>query len=125
MKPPAISRAIKLQWFSIALSIVAVPLEWSFLRSISSVGSIVFGTIFDAGVLIFFIWKISQGRNWTRITLLIMFLLGGLVAPWAISRVPHYPPIGWVIFVVQTILQGYALFLMFTNPGSDFFRPAH
>jgi hypothetical protein len=121
MKPPQISRAITLLWISVAISFAAIPLEWSFLRSISSVVSILLQDIFTAGVFAFFIWKIGQGRNWARVTFLVMFVLGALLSLWALPKAPSFPRIGWIIFIVQAALQAYALLLMFVGPGKAFF----
>src|ERR1035441_3929891 len=117
MKPPAIRRAIALLWFSLGISLGAVPFEWSWLRSVSSVFSIVSENFLSAGLFAFFIWKIGQGKNWARITYLVLFVLGGLILLWAIPKVPFFPRIAWLVLVVQTVLQSYVMLLLFTGPG--------
>lgn len=84
-KPNTVVRAIQLYWAYLALEIINAALSWN--QTITNVKSIpnfpmnpelfVFiswGLIFL--ILIWLLLKISSGRNWARITFLILTILG-------------------------------------------------
>lgn len=79
--------------------------------------SLAFGLL----ILSFLTWKISKGRNWARITLLVLVVVG--MAPFI-----YFLPLQlkrslfWsTVMIAQSLLQWYALFLVFTSPGKHWF----
>jgi hypothetical protein len=122
--PGVVTRAIVLIVIStFLLGLIKATLDWTRLTSLS-------GTVFTATVLsctlafnAFLVWKIYQGRNWARITFLAFFSLGLL--PWVfIVRAEFHRSIGlWSISMIQAAIQAYAMVLIFTSPGKEWFRP--
>src|SRR6266581_3531132 len=76
MRPRQIVVFIGLQCGSLALGAVKLPMDWSHLRTHGSVASILFILLFTIAIVAFLIWKVSRGRNWARITLLVFFVIG-------------------------------------------------
>ena len=121
-KPRTVTLAVNLLWASIAIGLVKIPLDLPALAAIPHPG-IVWTVI--ALLLAFFcllIWKISQGRNWARITYLVFFLIGLIPAiPTLLDELGRSPVLA-VLSIAQFIMQGYAVFLVFANPGKNWFQ---
>ena len=73
--------------------------------------------IYTWGLLAFFIWKIGAGRNWARITVCALVVLG---IPFCLSLL--IAPLDHFIEVVQTVLQLFAVYLLFTPPSNAWFK---
>ena len=121
-RPRTVTMAVNLLWASIAIGLVKIPLDLPALAAMPYPG-IVWTVI--ALVLAFFcllIWKVSQGRNWARYTYLVFFLIGLIPAIPTLMNELQRSPVLVVISVVQFIMQGYAAFLLFTDPGKSWFQ---
>ena len=123
-KPRAVDIAVNLLWANLAIESVqmltASPSHrWmaiiAFQTFIISIIAVVV-----TGLVIF---KISTGKNWARITFLVLYVSGvpSLLAH-LISGELFRLSIDGVHSVVQACLQGYALYLLFTQPGNNWFR---
>jgi hypothetical protein len=123
LKPRQVSTATSLLWFSLAIGIVAYMLDPEY----SSAGSPEFGLVVLVsvlGVTAFLIHHISHGRNWARITFLVLFLLGALPGVgFVMVRLIHSPLAGF-LGLSQFVLQTTALVLLFSGQGATWFRRA-
>jgi len=121
-RPRTVTIAVNLLWASIAVGLVKIPLDLPALAAMPSPG-LVWTVI--ALVLAFFcllIWKISLGRNWARIAYLVFFLIGLIpAAPTLMAELGRSPVLA-VLSIVQFIMQGYAVFLLYMNPGKSWFQ---
>lgn len=123
-KPQTVTVAVYLLWASIAIGLVKIPLDLPALTAMPSQGLIWSVVVLVLAFFCFLIVKISAGRNWARITYLVFFLIGLIPAlPTLMSEFTRAPVIG-ILSVVQFIMQGYAVFLLFTNPGKTWFQKA-
>src|SRR5215813_1579057 len=75
-KPREVNWAIFLMWAALAIGPFEIAMDWNRLKSLGPVGTLVLTNVVTLLLLSYFIWKVSQGRNWARITLLVLFLLG-------------------------------------------------
>jgi hypothetical protein len=78
--------------------------------------------IFTYVLLLFLILKISSGRNWARIVLLVMFLVGLGLYPMFLRDALNRNPMMVFACVVQTLLQGAALFFWFKRGSGAWFK---
>jgi FtsH-binding integral membrane protein len=121
-KPIEVTRAVQLLYASLGIGIVKVVFDFARLSSEISLMFILFVMILTFGLLFFFIWKISDGRNWARIVFLILFLLGLPIS------IPIYlEEIGRNLFLatltsIQIIIQIVAIYLMFMKKSNPWFR---
>ena len=122
MKPTEISRATALLWASLVVELIKLPVDWSYRRTLASAASIVFYGGLTFAIMAFLIWKTGQGKNWARMTLLVLFAIGVLPFLWIVHSEFGRSSVLGVISVVQIVLQASALFLIFTDPGKAFFR---
>ncbi len=65
--------------------------------------------------------KLLLGRNWMRVTFLILFVLGLAFTPFRMARLFHGSNELLIIYVVQSVIQAFAILLMFIKPGSSWF----
>jgi hypothetical protein len=120
-KPSQVTTAVRLLWSSLGLGILSSALQWEYLASLGSVGFILSVQILSFTVLAWLIWKISVGRNWARITFLVLAIIGlGFLAQ--IPSVFERSPASAVVGVIQLLLQFAALYLVFADPGRRWFR---
>jgi uncharacterized protein involved in response to NO len=126
-RPAEIAWATELLCLSLAVGVVKVIVAW---RVIGSTGDDAIDFPFILTALIFvlnalLIRKIWQGRNWARVTLLVMFALGVLNT--AASLVPqpglHVSLLSAILQIVQLAIYAYALLLIYGPKGKRWFQP--
>jgi hypothetical protein len=120
-KPQEVSRAVILLWVSLAVIPLRTAANWSTFKAV--LDDVMASSIFflTAALLVFFIWKISQGKNWARIIFLVLYLLG---LPFSLYSLPSdfgRSPIGGICSIAQIVLQGAGLWLICRPPGKDWF----
>lgn len=121
-KPVEVTRAVQLLYASLGIGLVKSIVDFGRISSQSSVGLTLFIMLVTFGLLFFFIWKISDGRNWARIVFLVLFLLG---LPFSVPL--YLEEFGRNIFlgslsVIQVLIQLIATYLMFKKSSSLWFR---
>lgn len=120
--PVEIRRAIITLWLSVSLSVIATVANWWLVGPKHPALQ-----IFNIAFFMLLIWKVSEGRNWARITWLVVFMGGCcLVLLFALlSRVYRAEvfrsPFSVVVFVVQASIQFYATVLLCTSKGRAWF----
>ncbi len=119
----AIRRAIGLLWASLAIGVVKTALDWGYLTSRASAAFTAFVLIFTFAISAFFIWKTDQGKNWARIVLLVLFLLGIVPYLFIVRSEFARAPASGILSTGQAVLQAIGLFLIFSNPGKEWFQP--
>ena len=121
-RPPKVGTAIKLLYITLGLGILRSALEASTLLQAPSPALVIFKKALVFGVIWFFIFMIARGRNWARITFLVLFV-GGL--PIAVLQLwqslTAYPIFGLLDFS-QTVIQIVALVLLFQKASSAWFK---
>ena len=124
-KPPEVRRAILLLWAGFAVTGLRVAADWSLSAQVFEdfFAASVFAITFVA--LAFFIWKISQGKNWARLTLLVLYLIG---LPFSLYSLPG--DFGRSLLVglcstAQIALQGAGLLLISRGAAKDWFTQGY
>jgi hypothetical protein len=88
------------------------------------VGFTLFVVVCTYAVLILLVLKIARGRNWARIVFLILFIIGTVpTLPIVRDELERAPLVG-ALSILQILLQIWVLVLLFTKPGSAWFRKA-
>jgi hypothetical protein len=121
-KPQPVGTAVNLLWASLAVGLVKMLMDFSNLSTLAPAAFTNFILIFTFALIGFLIFKISAGKNWARITFLVLFIIGVLpTLPIVLGEFSRSSVVG-ALSVAQIGLQVYALFLLFTLPGSNWFR---
>jgi len=135
-KPRSVVIAVNLLWMYMAISLVRMLTDFSYILEETKRASDIHGGLppaarlmilivglgASAGLLVFFIIKISAGRNWARIVFLVTFIIGVPIGISQVSAEFARSPFVGTLSVAQFGLFGYALFLLFTEPGRRWFR---
>jgi hypothetical protein len=122
-KPSTVVRAVKLLWASLLLGPLKIALEFSYVQASGALAFVVVGLFVTFPVVAFFISKISAGRNWARITFLVMFILVFVSRlSLVVEEFDRSAVLVGILSIAQFALQLYVLFLIFTQPGSSWFR---
>ena len=126
-RPRDVDTGIKLAYASLLLGIVAEAIDFRHFLALGNLAN----SLFTYGLLFFLIMKVSSGRNWARIVLLLLFLAVLILFPvmFLVGLYPTLLPDAWkrnptMIFVnfVPTLLQGAALFLWFKRSSAAWFK---
>jgi len=123
-RPRSVGTAVTLLWISLAVGIAKVALDFTHLRAMAPVGFTLFVLVCTFAVLILLVLKIARGRNWARIVFLILFIIGTVpTLPVVRDELERAPLVG-ALSSLQIGLQIWVLVLLFTKPGSAWFRKA-
>jgi len=119
-RPSQVLLAVRLLWASLGLGIVTSAIMRPHLPPGRETLFIQVATFALLGWLTYKIWA---GRNWARITFLVLWVLGFIPAVPILLRTFGVSPLAGSINLVQSLLQIVALYLVFTNPGRSWFKP--
>jgi hypothetical protein len=121
-RPKQVDRAVMLLWLSLALAVPLIYLEgardpqtWLHPAALIFM-AVIFAIAAALNVLIY------KGHNWARIVVLIFYVIG-LISLLASSDEPV--PAGaaeHALNVLTLVIDSIALYLLFTPPGSQWFR---
>lgn len=121
-KPKSVMIAVSLLWVSFVLGLLNFLLmDSSNIIFKSNYLISFFSTIFQVVV----IYKISNGKNWARIFLLLSFIFSTIIIPLLYTIIINkslLSPDVICLIVVQYVLNAIALYLIYTRPGSSWFH---
>jgi hypothetical protein len=126
-KPQDIDRGVKLAYASLLFGVVTDVVDFRHFLALGNLTT----SVITYGLLLFLIMKVSSGRNWARIVLLLMFLVGQalFLTMFLVGLYPKLLPDAWkrnpmMIFVavVPALLQGAALFFWFKRSSGAWFK---
>jgi hypothetical protein len=120
VRPPQVSTVVRLMWGSLLLGLVTSALLRPYLPSGSRALFIQVFTIAVMALLIYMVWA---GRNWARITFTVLFALGLVIYVPILIRFFEFSPVAGALNLLQTLMQLVALYLLFAEPGRDWFKP--
>jgi hypothetical protein len=121
-KPQAVKTAVNLLWASIAVGLIMMLMDFSNVSAVAPPGFTLLVLVSALALIVFLIFRISAGKNWARITFLVMFVIVMTpTVPLMFSEFARSPFVA-ALSVTQVALQVYALFLLFTQPGTVWFQ---
>ena len=123
-RPQQVRWAANCLWASIAIGAVTAALE---LLWIETAALLWWAWLFPAGILgvmALFTMAIHAGTNWARIVFLVLFVVGTLPYLVTLAEMFARSALAATLSLVQLLLQAAALYLVFTKPGSLWYRRA-
>jgi len=118
--------AVTLLWIVIAIEVISSIFNFPNSLKLANASGLglwwLISTLsFSLLFIIFLVWKIEQGRNWARITYLVLFVLGVpfIIYVYLTSEVSAFLII---LGIVGMIMQIIALVFLFQKPSSDWFK---
>ena len=128
-KPTVVVTAIRLLYLTLIIGVVRYPLDWSHLPKnplMSPAGALTFMLlviIFTFGLLLWLIYKMDRGRNWARITFLVMFILGVPLSIQPLIQSLSHSLLSGMLGLAQAALELVALIMLFSRQARPWFRP--
>ena len=121
-KPSQITWAVYLFLGSLAIGLVDVFLNLSFELQKTSLIFVILVVAFTDAIVLLLIYKIDLGRNWARITFLVLVLIGLVPYAFALNTLFSRSILIGCMNITQTVMQIIALHYLFTKPGSTWFQ---
>jgi len=118
----ALKKPATLMWISIALGPVVLVLDWKYLVSMTPASSLIITEVIVIALGAWLTYKMARGRNWSRIAILVLTILGLSIYVTALVYTFLRTPFIGVINSVQLVMQATAIYMMFTEPGDSEFR---
>lgn len=121
-RPYKVTTAVKLLYISLGIGVLRNIMESSTQAEVASPAFVMFIAFFVLGIMWFFILMIGKGRNWARITFLVLFIIGTPFSVLPLMQSLAANPISGLLGIVQIIIQIVAIVFLFQKPSSDWFR---
>ena len=121
-RPKAVSQAVTMMYIVIASGFINVLFLLPPSITALGIGIVIFFVAIIAGIILFFTRQIWRGKNWARITLLVLCLLGILPSIPNLLQAFSANVIDGLIQSVQWILEIVALIFLFRKESSAWFR---
>ena len=118
-KPAPVGYAVALMWISLLLDIVDTVADPQFAEA-ELVPQVIIALLLVVQAV--FIVLVSAGHNWARILFLVMFALGTLMTLADFGQEYARSRLVAGIDVSSIVVEALALVLIFTRPGSRWFR---
>src|SRR5262245_33135722 len=90
-RPSQVGLVIKLAVINYLLGIVCITFSWSYYKNLQSLGSLIGGQVVTIALGVWLYYKIYQGRNWARIVLLVLTIIGLLFLPLTLPLIKAAP----------------------------------
>ena len=120
-KPKKVSAAVILLWISLVLGSIRAIIEIMPTETMEAlIGSIIAITLVT--IVAILIYMIGKGKNWARITFLVLFIIGIALNIPALAISLFTNPILFVLRLGEITLTGIALVLLFQDVSSNWFR---
>ena len=122
VQPSKVATAVKLLYATLGIGMIRSIIESSRHAEASSVALFLFGTLFSLVTIAFFIYMISKGKNWARITFLVLCILGIPLAISPMIQSLSHNLFSGVLGILQVIMQIIGLVLLFHGSSSKWFK---
>lgn len=114
MASSALEMATRCLWLSLAFGVVNSALQWSYLTGTAPTIVVIGILAFTFALLGWLTYSISRGKNWARIILLIMAIIG-LPSLAQLPAVFSRSLLAGALSFVQSMLQFAALYMVFAT----------
>lgn len=121
-RPEKVGTAVKLLYITLGIGVLRSIMEASMHAQMVSPTFVMFITFFVLGIMWLFIYMIGRGRNWARITFLVLFIIGIPFSVLPLLRSLAVNPISGLLGIGLMVIQIVALVFLFQRASSDWFR---
>jgi len=121
-QPAAVDKAVKILYGVLAVNVAWMLVNWIVLGKYRS-GLFVSNSALCWFLLGWLISRIDEGKNWARITYLVAFVLGNVLAFYPVPTAwPHLSAGVILLRVVLTALDTIGVVLLLSRDADDWFR---
>ena len=121
-RPKVIDLAVRLSWISLLLGITYSISVAPSISAKENGTDILLAAIGASVVMVLAIVGISNGRNWSRILSVLLFVFGLRGAASRLNEVVHGSTVLLVLEIIIYLVDSYVLFLIYSKPGASWFR---
>ena len=122
-RPRQVQVAVALLWLSLALGVPEAVLGTrQFEGTIMGVGVTVI-TLLIFGLVGWVNVKVYQGRNWARVVMLVLTALSVVTVLFPSGESTAEGPLLQGLYLFDVLIEVVAMMLVFSNPGSLWFKP--
>ena len=124
-RPRSVTIAMAMLWTNLVISVIGMLTNYGGLNvggrsGAAQTGGQVFGFLISAWLY----YRIGEGRNWARITLLVLAVIFIPIGLYGLFLIASYAPMLAVVSFLQSMVTVAALVLLF-GPGRAWFRKAY
>jgi hypothetical protein len=121
-RPARVAVAVRLFWIEFAVSVVQGGLDFYSAADGFARVAVVVGASLSLPLEALVIYKIARRRNWARFVALGAVIISALLWFGAIRQGISADPVTGIMGAVELVIDGIALYLLFTNPGRQWFK---
>jgi len=121
-RPKKVRTAVTILYATLGIGIIRTILESSATAQMAGSAFMIFVTAVVFAIMWLFIAMIARRKNWARITVLILFLLGLIFAIEPMKQSFSVSALSGVLGMVQLVLQALALVFLFQREASTWFK---
>jgi uncharacterized membrane protein len=123
-KAQAVNIAVILYIVSVVIGLAVLALDYDYMMRLAPAAASYTAIAISIAIVGLLLWKLSQGRNWARIVLLVFFILGSYTAYTTIIHSMERSVLLGALQVLQQLCIIASLALVFFPPGAEHFRKA-
>ncbi len=121
--PKKVKQASNLIYISLAIGLVkSVLYETMTSQNILSQPRGLSIAVITIIILAYFGFEIGKGKNWARITFLVLFIIGMIPYPFYLINEFKMSPIIAIVSISQMLIQLYILIILFTGESKEWFK---
>ncbi len=121
-KPQTVKLSVKLLIVSIAIAVLNFLSTLLSANPAVSFASMSAGFVFGILILSFLVYQINAGKNWARILLVVLIVIGMFTIPLDIIAFFKFNQLLAIIISVQTIIELAAVGLLMTKQSNEWFK---
>lgn len=121
-RPQKVATAVMFLYVTLGIGVLRSVMEFPRLLAQTSTVFVAVVTIAVFGFTWFFISRIGKGKNWARITFLVLFILGVPLSIWPLLQSLAVNPLSGVLGLGQCVLQAIAVVFLFQQHSSEWFK---
>lgn len=121
-RPKEIIWAVWLAALNYVVGLVTIALSWEYFSRLQSMLPTIFSQAFALVILVWLYYKIYQGRNWARITWLVLSLFGLVMVPFSYQMLENAPGVLRVQTLIGVGVSLAIIWLLFFSPGKRWFK---
>jgi hypothetical protein len=123
-RPRQVVLAVQLAAVNCVLGLAVLAVSWDYYTRLLPARSLILSQAFNLAVLAWLYSKVYAGRNWARITLLVVSLIGMLFMfnRTFVAILKAAPLIVPIQMIVGVVVSAVILWMLFLSPGREWFK---
>ena len=123
-RPRQIVLAVQLAAIGYVLGLAVLVVAWDYYSKLQPNGAVLFNQVFALAISVWLYGKVYAGRNWARIVLLVLAIVGMAFTfnQTFVTLLKAAPLIAKVQMVVGIGTNVAILWLLFLSPGREWFK---